>query len=236
MSSSDWRPWSSPATTSWSSCTSSQSRMPCSTGSIRSPDSSLDCCRESQQTNAARSRTTLSSSRDRRSFAPIAQTSAPSRSHSPREDRVARSGRGDDDVLAAGVAVRLALLGANPLAELLESFLRPAVDDDVLDRRHGLPDALHLALGLPAAAEDAERRDAGSSEELRGDAARGAGPELAELVRLDHPAALGALEVEQADDERRPARKPRVGLQAAKPRPRSTADMTANAPPSRRCR
>ena len=151
------------------------------------------------------------------------------------EDRVARGRRRDDDVLAAGVAVRLALLGANPPAELLEPLLRPAVDDDVLDRRHRLADALHLALGLPAAAEDAERRDAGSSEELRGDAARGAG----RAGRACPPRSrrrLGALEVEQADDERRPARKPRVGLQAGEAEAAVTADMTANAPPSRRCR
>ena len=43
-----------------------------------------DCSRESQQTNAARSSTALSSSRRVGSFAPTAQTSAPGRSHSPR--------------------------------------------------------------------------------------------------------------------------------------------------------
>src|SRR5581483_2377871 len=84
MSSSDWRPGTSPATTSCSSCTSSQSRTPESTGSLRSADSSWAFSRESQQTKAARSRTTLSSSRRRPSFAPTAQTSAPGCSHSPR--------------------------------------------------------------------------------------------------------------------------------------------------------
>ena len=61
----------------------------------------------------------------------------------------------------------------------------------------------HLALGLPAAAEHAERRGAGSGEILRGDAARGAGPELAELVRLDHRRHLRP-QVEEDDDERHP--------------------------------
>ena len=41
----DSRPGTSPATTSCSSCTSSQSRTPRSTGSIRSPDSSRACSR-----------------------------------------------------------------------------------------------------------------------------------------------------------------------------------------------
>ena len=78
------RPGVSPATTSWSSCTSSQSRTPCSTGSTRSPDSLRAVSFESQHTKLARSSTTLSSSREPASFAPMAQTSAPSRSHSPR--------------------------------------------------------------------------------------------------------------------------------------------------------
>ena len=51
---------------------------------MRSPDSPRDCSRESQHTKLARSSTTLSSSRAFGSLAPMAQTSAPSRSHSPR--------------------------------------------------------------------------------------------------------------------------------------------------------
>src|SRR6185436_16010041 len=73
-----------PATASCSSCTSSQSNTPASTGSIRSPDSFFASSIESQQTKAARSSATLSSSRRRGSLAPTAQTSAPGRSHSPR--------------------------------------------------------------------------------------------------------------------------------------------------------
>ena len=53
MSSSALRPGTSSATTSWSSCTSNQSRTPCSIGSTRSPDSSCACSFESQQTKVA---------------------------------------------------------------------------------------------------------------------------------------------------------------------------------------
>ena len=77
-------PGISPATMSWSSCTSSQSSWPAATGSIRSPDSSFASSSASQQTSVARVITCASSSRGRGSLAPIAQTSAPSRSQSPR--------------------------------------------------------------------------------------------------------------------------------------------------------
>ena len=84
MSSSLARPCTSPATTACNSCTSSQSRTPRATGSIRSPASTCAWARRSQQTNDARSRTTLSSSRHVGSFAPMPHTSAPGCSHSPR--------------------------------------------------------------------------------------------------------------------------------------------------------
>ena len=80
-----------PATTSCSSCTSSQSRTPASTGSIRSPDSRFACFERVAADERARSRTALSSSRRRGSFAPTAQTSAPGLSHSPRRTGRARS-------------------------------------------------------------------------------------------------------------------------------------------------
>ena len=75
---------SRPTRSSCSSCTSSQSSCPAATGSMRSPDSSRASSSESQQTSAARAITWASSSRAAGSFAPIAQTSAPSRSQSPR--------------------------------------------------------------------------------------------------------------------------------------------------------
>ena len=63
--------------------------------------------------------------------------------------------------------MRLARLGADFLAELLELLLGPAVGDDALDRRHRLADALNLALGLPAAADDAEGLRVGLAAPVR---------------------------------------------------------------------
>ena len=214
MSSGELRPGSSPETTSWSSCTSSQSRTPRSTGSIRSPDSSFACSIESQQTKTARSRTTLSSSRAFGRFAPTAQTSAPGWSHSPRRT-------GSFEVVTvtttscwAGVAVALAGFGADLLAEREQALLRPAVGDDLLDPGQRLPDARDLALGLPAAADDAERARVRLGQVLRRDPARGAGAQLAHPVGLDHGRQLAPLEVEEHDDERRARRKSRVRLEA----------------------
>ena len=214
MSSGELRPGTSPETTSWSSCTSSQSRTPRSTGSIRSPDSIFACSIESQQTRTARSRTTLSSSRAFGRFAPTAQTSAPGWSHSPRRT-------GSSEVVTvtttscwAGVAVALAGLGADLLAEREQALLGPAVGDDPLDRRQRLADARDLALRLPAAADHAERARAFAGEVLRRDPARCAGAQLAHPVRLDHRRELGPGQVEEHDDERRARRQGRVRLEA----------------------
>jgi hypothetical protein len=87
-----------------------------------------------------------------------------------------------------------------------------AVDDDALDRRNSLADAQNLALGLPAAAEDAEACRPFAREVLRRHGARGTRPQLSKLVGFEHRGQLTALDVEEADDERRPCRHPRIGL------------------------
>jgi hypothetical protein len=104
----------------------------------------------------------------------------------------------------------LAALGSERLAELPEVLLRAAVGDHPLDRRHRFANAQDLALGLPAAAEDAQAARPLTCEVLRRDRARSTGPELAQLVGLDHRGELGAVEVEQADHEGGAARKPGV--------------------------
>ena len=73
------------------------------------------------------------------------------------ENGILRGRDRDDDVLLGRVAVALAGLGADLLAERAQALLRPAVGDDSLDPGQRLPDARDLALGLPAAADDAER-------------------------------------------------------------------------------
>ena len=148
-------PRTSPATTSCSSCTSSQSSTPCSTGSIRSPDSS----RASSTRVAADERRALEHGvvelalrrmvrADRADERALSQPVAA-------QHRILRSRRRDDDV-ARSTASRCdsAGLGADARAELLERRLRAAEGDDLLERRHRGADALHLRLRLEAAADD----------------------------------------------------------------------------------
>ena len=98
--------------------------------------------------------------------------------------------------------MRLGRLGAHARAEVLEARFGPAEGDDVLDRRNRRADARHLRLRLESAAEDAEPRRAVPREMLRRDAARGAGAQLPEDVRLDHADAPAVSGVEEDDDER----------------------------------
>jgi hypothetical protein len=119
--------------------------------------------------------------------------------------------------LLARIAVRLAHLGPDARAEVLEPLLRAAVGDDPLDRGDRCANARNLRLGLPAAADHTERSSMRLREERGGDAARGPGPELPHLVRLDHGRELRAREVEEHDDERRAAREPSVGLDPREP-------------------
>ena len=183
------------------------------------PTRARACSRESQQTNAARSSTTLSSSRARGSFAPTAQTSAPGRSHSPRST-------GSREVVtvtttSCSAASRCDSAGSAPTrAQNAASRSRPAVGDDALDRRHRGADARDLRLGLPAAADHAERaraaRARGASRRHRSRrrcAAGRAGPPRSRA------ASSGRSEREEHDDERAPpGRRPRTPS-----RPRSRA-------------
>src|SRR4029450_4312203 len=68
---------------------------------------------------------------------------------------VTRSRRRDHDVLSSRVLVHLARLRVHLPAERVQPLLVAAIRDDPFDRRHRLPDARDLALGLPPAAEDA---------------------------------------------------------------------------------
>ena len=124
---------------------------------------------------------------------------------------------GDDDVLPGRVAVALARLGADLLAERAQALLRAAIGDDALDPRQRFADAGDLALGLPAAADDAERPGLRLGQILGRNAAGGAGAQLAHPVGLDHARHLGLLGVEENDDERRPAGEPCVRLHAGEP-------------------
>ena len=159
----------------------------CSTGSIRSPDSSRACSSESQQTKAARSSTTLSSSRD---VGVVRADRADERARPQplaAQHRVARGRDRDDDVLR-----RPRRGGSRParrrprLQNASSRFSVAAVGDDPLDPRQRRADARDLRLGLPAAADHAERRRARPGEVLRRDPARRAGAQLAERVGLDH--------------------------------------------------
>ena len=214
MSSGELRPGSSPETTSCSSCTSSQSRTPRSTGSTRSPDSIFACSIESQQTKdgpleddvveLARLRPVRADGTDERArLQPFAA-----------QDGVFRGRDRDDDILLGRVAVALTGLGADLLAERAQALLGPAVRDDLLDPGQRLADTRDLALSLPAAADDAECARVWLGQVLGGHAAGGTGAQLAHPVGLDHSCELGLVQVEENDDERRARRKGRVRLEA----------------------
>ena len=125
------------------------------------------------------------------------------------QDRIPGGRDRDDDVLRGGLRVRLGRLGADLGAEGLQALGRPAVGDDALDRRQRCSDRLDLRLGLPAAADHAERAGALPGEVLGGDAARRTRPPLAGRVRLEHGGELTGVEVEQRDGEDGAARRRR---------------------------
>ena len=109
--------------------------------------------RRRPRARARRCRARARADRSRRSR----RRARPRCSHSPRRT-------GSFDVVtvtttscAAGVAVALAGLGAGALAEGREPLGGAAVGDDPLERRHRRADRRDLALGLPAAADHAER-------------------------------------------------------------------------------
>ena len=124
-------------------------------------------------------------------FAPTAQTSAPGFSHSPRRTGSREFVTVTTTSASAASRVPLGLLGAEALAERLAPLLVAAVGDDPLEPGQRGTHALDLALGLPAAADHAERLRIGAREVLRRDRARRAGAPLAEPVGLDHREQLG---------------------------------------------
>ena len=205
MSSGELRPGSSPETTSCSSCTSSQSRTPRSTGSIRSPDSIFACSIESQHdedgpleddvVELARPRPVRADGADERPrLEPLAA-----------QNGVVRGRDRDDDVLLGRVAVALAGFGADPVAEREQALLGPAVRDHPLDRRQRLADAGDLALRLPAAADDrrasALRASRGASPRHRSRRPVRSWPIRSASITA---ASSALLQVEEDDDERRP--------------------------------
>ena len=105
---------------------------------------------------------------------------------------------------SAASRVPLGLLGAEALAERLAPLLVAAVGDDPLEPGQRGAHALDLALGLPAAADHAERLRIGARQVLRRDGARRAGAPLAEPVGLDDREQLGPVGGEEEDDEPRP--------------------------------
>jgi hypothetical protein len=133
------------------------------------------------------------------------------------ENRVARAGHRDDDVLSTGLAVGLGGLCPGALAKLLESLARAAVGGDMLDRRQRRPDARDLRLGLMTAPDHTEGAGPTPGEMTRRDAARGAGPEPAEMVGLDYRRERGRVGIEEADDEHRSLRGRCVELAARQP-------------------
>src|SRR5205814_200516 len=91
----------------------------------------------------------------------------------------------DDDVLLARLPVPVGGLSRDAPAEGLEPVGRPTEGEDVFDGRHRGSYALDLQLGLPPAADHAERARAFPGQMLRGGAGRRSGTEAAELIGLD---------------------------------------------------
>ena len=220
MSSSDWRPAISPATTSWSSCTSSQSSTPALRPARRGrPTRACACSSESQQTKRARSSTALSSSRRVTTFAPAA------RDERARLRATRRGAPGSRElVIVTTTSVRGRRRGGSRPARRRSARRTPRASRAFGSRRRRArstgqrrADARDLRLRLVAAADDAERRAPLRREVPRRDAARRAGPQLPEPVGLDHRDELRRLGVEEADDERRAVRGRRVELPAGEP-------------------
>ena len=106
----------------------------------------------------------------------------------------------------AGVAVALARLGARLVAELGQALWRPAVGDDALDRRQRRANRRDLRL-RPASRSRARRGCAAPSRARYLPRHPLAAPVRSWpiCVRLDHAGELSLLEIEEDDDERRPA-------------------------------
>ncbi len=150
----------------------------------------------------------------RPSFAPTAQTSAPGRSHSPRS-----TGSGEAvtvTTMSHSAGSRWLSPGSAPVRsqKSRSALRRAAVGDRPLERRHGGADAGELRLRLPAAADQPDARCAAAREMPRGDPARGAGAQLAELVRVDHGDELRRVGAEEQHLEARAGAEAGVDLRA----------------------
>jgi hypothetical protein len=115
--------------------------------------------------------------------------------------------------------VALSGLGTHPLAERRKLLRCPAESRDPLDGRERRAHASDLRLRLVPAPDDTERPGAGSSQVTRGHARGRAGAKLPEAIRLDDGDELGALRVEETDDEGRAVRRRGVQLPAGEADP-----------------
>ena len=97
------------------------------------------------------------------------------------QNRIARGRDRHDDVLGRRFTVALGRLGADLAAEGVQPLLVTAVGNDLLDRRHRLPDARNLRARLRPAADHPQRADAGPRKVLRRD-----GLHLPALEEHDH--------------------------------------------------
>ena len=91
---------------------------------------------------------------------------------------------------------------------------RAAVGDDALDRGQPGANRPDLRLGLPAAADHAQRARSTPGEMLRRDAARGSGPSLPGRIGFEHGCELAGAKVEERDGEEGASSGSGVGLDA----------------------
>ena len=194
MSSSDWRPGSSPATTSGARAPRASRGRPGRPARSGRRTRSSRLRAESQHTNAARSRTALSSSR---ACVPVRAGGADERAGPQPLAAQHGVGRGrdrDDDVL------QLRRHGGSRPARRRPRGRTPRAAPRSGSRRRlrsiaGSAARMHATwrARLLAAADHAERPRARTGEVLRGDRACRARAQLAEHVGLDHGPRLAAL-------------------------------------------
>ena len=108
----------------------------------------------------------------------------------------------------------VARLGVEALAEARKPLLVARVGDDALQLRQSGPQAEHLALGLPARADHAERLRPRLRQVAGCNGARSTGAELSELVGLDERQHLGVIHREEDDDVAHTPLRGGIGLQA----------------------
>ena len=144
---------------------------------------------------------------------------------------VARRGRRDDDVAAAGVGGGPGDLGAVLLRDTA-ALGRPARDDDPLERGHRRADRGELRLGLPPRPDQPEARGR-SSEARGGDAARRSRPHAPGRAGRRRSAPRASRRRDRRDRRRtRACPRRRCALEPGDLSPRSVAAITAKVPPS----